>query len=132
MAGEARMRNARQTPYGALLRSHRSRTKQSLRDVAAMLGISHAYLADVETGACGPLDRHLEPALIKCVKGLRQRDLDAARAASRPVNLTLRNTPVRYTELLRELARRIDIDDLRDEQIAQIRRILAERSPSES
>jgi len=120
------MRNARPTPYGALLRQHRVQTNQSLREVATVLGISHAYLADVETGACGPLDPLLEPVLRKCMKGLRQRDLDVARAASNPVNLTLRNTPVRYAELLRELARRIAVDDLRDEQICRIRQVLAE------
>jgi transcriptional regulator with XRE-family HTH domain len=111
-------------PYGTLVRERRVAAGKSLREVAASIGVSHAYLADVEIGAHGPLDTSYEPALVKCLKNLTRAELADARAQSSLVRITLWNTPARYAELTRALARRLEREDLDDDAVARIMAIL--------
>ena len=112
-------------PYGALLRKQRVDAGLSLRDVAAKLGVSHVFLADVERGARGPLNQEHEPKLLKLLKSLNQHDLDVARKESKAIKITLDTTPEPYHDLTVALARRYESGEkLRETQVNRIIKIL--------
>lgn len=113
------------SPYGALLRKRRVEAGLSLRDVAAKIGVSHVFLADVERGV-RPLSTDREPQLLAALNNLTQTELDEARALSRPIKITLANTPDRYVDLTIALARRYERDDLSDTKVNKILKILQE------
>jgi transcriptional regulator with XRE-family HTH domain len=110
--------------YGALLRTRRIAAGLSLRDVASKLGVSHVYLADVERGVRGPLKPEHEPALLAAVPGLTHDELARARAVTRPVKITLENTPPKYQDLTLAFARRIEKQDLSDSQTMMLLQLL--------
>jgi transcriptional regulator with XRE-family HTH domain len=113
------------SPYGALLRKRRVEAGLSLREVAGTLGVSHVFLADVERGV-RPLSADREPALLTALTNLTQAELDDARALSRPIKITLSNTPDRYVDLTIALARRFEREDLSDTKVNRILAILKE------
>jgi hypothetical protein len=52
--------------------------------------------------------------------------LDEARALSRPIKITIANTPDRYVDLTIALARRYEREDLSDTKVNRILKILQE------
>jgi transcriptional regulator with XRE-family HTH domain len=97
----------------------------SLRVAAEKIGVSHVFLADVERGV-RPLSAEREPLLLAALNNLTQTELDEARALSRPIKITLANTPDRYVDLTIALARRYERDDLSDTKVNRILEILKE------
>jgi len=97
----------------------------SLRVAAEKIGVSHVFLADVERGV-RPLSTEREPLLLAALNNLTQSELDEARALSRPIKITLANTPDRYVDLTIALARRYERDDLSDTKVNRILEILKE------
>jgi transcriptional regulator with XRE-family HTH domain len=97
----------------------------SLRVAAEKIGVSHVFLADVERGV-RPLSTEREPLLLAALNNLTQTELDEARALSRPIKITLANTPDRYVDLTIALARRYERDDLSDTKVNRILEILKE------
>lgn len=112
------------TPYGALLRERRVAKGLSLRDVANELNVSHVYLADVERGSRGPLKPEHEPALLCVLTNTTADELDRARALSRPLKITLGNTPPQYQDLTIAFARRIERQNLGDVKLRQLLALL--------
>jgi transcriptional regulator with XRE-family HTH domain len=98
----------------------------SLREVAEAVGVSHVYLADVERGVRPPLRAEHEPKLLGKIVGLNQMELNEARELSRPIKITLENTPSRYVDLTIALARRYERDNLTDSKLNKILALLQE------
>lgn len=113
------------TAYGALLRQRRTEAGLSLRDVAAKLGVSHVYLADVERGTRGPLKPEHEPALLQLMRNVRADELERARAVSRPVKISVENAPSQYQELVLALAKRMEQQDLTETQLQKLMKLLS-------
>lgn len=112
------------SPYGALLRQRRLEAGLSLRDVANQLGVSHVFLADVERGLRGPLKAEHEPVLLKTIGNMKLGELERARALSRPVKITLENTPAQYQDLTLAFARRIERQNLGEKKLKQLLELL--------
>ena len=61
--------------FGNLLRRGRKEVGLSLRELGRKLGVSHAYLAQVEVGECGPLRVERWRDLLEVIPCLSLRDL---------------------------------------------------------
>lgn len=116
------------TQYGILIRAKRGEAGLSLRGVADAIGVSHAYLAEVERGSRGPLQPEREKLLIDAIPGLDQRELDRARAVSKPVQIQIDDAPPAYQDVTLALARRVENRDLRDEDLQELLAVLRGRT----
>jgi transcriptional regulator with XRE-family HTH domain len=112
------------TPFGAYLRAQRVAAGLSLRQVADSLGVSHVYLGEVERGVRGPLARDRWPKLLMTVPGLSEAELERKAATTRPLQLTLSDSPPKYQDLGLALARRIQEQDLSQTELDKLLRIL--------
>ncbi len=111
-------------PYGALIRRHRLKHRLTIRDLAAEIGISHAFLGAIEIGRAGPMSRAVEPKLLQALPSIPVDDLADARTLSEPVQITLSNTPDGCAALTRALAFRYSRRDLTPNEIRRLVRLL--------
>lgn len=115
-------------PIGKWLRDYRERERITLRDMARRIGISAAYLSAVETGRKKPAARLAE--MIKegySLDEAQYRDLkDAALNSEVSVKIEFgSNHRISDREVAALFAR--NFDNLTEEKIEQIRRILEDR-----
>lgn len=61
--------------YGRLIRAKRIEIGASLRDIADHMGISHVFLADVETGRTASFRQERESALLEVLPNLTSEEL---------------------------------------------------------
>jgi transcriptional regulator with XRE-family HTH domain len=114
----------RPSPYGELVRTRRVEAKRSLRTVADHIGVSHVFLAEVERGIRAPLKPEYEPKLIEIVPTLTAADLARARALTRPLKITLADTPSQYHDVTLAFARRIENRDLSEDTLTNLMKLL--------
>ena len=125
------------SPFGKYVRDQRVKAKLSLRAVARELDISHVFLGEVERGIRGPLAKTHWAQLSKVVPGITEEALEQHAELSRPIQLSLSDTPLKYRNLALAVAQRIAKQDLSSRDVRQILRILlperddVERVPSE-
>ena len=111
--------------FGKYLRSKRVAADMGLRDVAAALGIkSHVYLGEVERGVRKPLPQKHWQKLIEAIPGISMAGLERAAAATAPLQLFLEDASPQYQNLALALARRIKEQDLPEQNIRKILKIL--------
>ena len=118
--------------YGALLRERRMKRDLGLRELGRRVGLSHALLATVEAGLRRPLHHRYEPALIRALGNLTQRQLDRARNLSTPLQIATGELSAADVGLVRRLVERLACGELGPEQLAQLRAIVTSRSSPRS
>lgn len=112
------------TKFGTYLRKKRVAADVSLRQVARDLGISHVALGEVERGERPGLKRERWAQLQEAIPGFSVSEVEAMLATEQPVQLDLRDAPVKYQKLGLELARRMERRDLADSELEKVLRIL--------
>lgn len=122
------MKNKRETRFGKLLRVHRAQSQLSLRELAKLLGVSHAYLSEVEHGVRGPVTRERWPDLLRVLPTLTKQELLIAERLSRPLVLDLASVDAAYIQLVFAVIDAVKKRQLTRAQVAQILEILTHHS----
>ncbi|MBK7977860.1 MAG: helix-turn-helix domain-containing protein [Deltaproteobacteria bacterium] len=116
---------AKPTPFGRLLRAERKRARFSQAELGKLVGLSHAYLGEVERGARGPFPARYWPALVKALPSLTLAEIERAAAQSQPLAIDLSRTTPEQAELALALAMRIRGGDLGADECARLVESLA-------
>jgi transcriptional regulator with XRE-family HTH domain len=111
---------------GHFIRNKRIEAGISLRKAAEMMGVSHVFLGEVERGVRASLSHDRWADLIRAVPTITLEDLERHSALTRPVQLDLRDAPLRYQDLGLALARRIEKRDLPEGQLQLMLDLLKE------
>lgn len=107
------------SPFGAFVRRKREEVGKTLREVADALDVSHVYLSKVERGKSKPLAEKHWSKLAEMLN-VEVTELEDLAEVSRPIQLDLANASKTNQELGLVLARRIEQDDLADDDARQI------------
>lgn len=98
--------------FGRYLRSERKAERYSQAELAKLLGISPAYLSEIERGTRPPLAAERWPALIKALPRVTMAELQRTAAMTRPLELDLAKVGREQAELALALALRLRTGDL--------------------
>jgi len=115
---------AAKSDFGRYFRQAREEAGMSLRQAAKALGITHVYLGEVERGVRAPLPEKHWAKAIKVIPTLEREKLLRTKATSRPVQLELRRKRPEYQDLGLMLARRIQEQDLKKEDLDELLKML--------
>jgi len=96
----------KETQFGDYIQSHRVAAELSLRAVAAVMGLSHVFLGEVERGR-KTLPESRWAALVRAIPSLSLKGLREAAAADLKAQGSLQMTTFDYKNLNDALARRI-------------------------
>jgi transcriptional regulator with XRE-family HTH domain len=110
--------------FGRYFRRARVEAGVSLRQAATKLGITHVYLGEVERGVRAPLPEKYWERALKAIPTLDREELERTKATSRPLQLSLRARHREYQDLGLMLARRIEKQDLRRDDLEELLRVL--------
>jgi len=105
------------TPIGDYIKRKRSEAKLSLRAAAERLPFKHVYLGEIERGVHATVPRKHWPALCEAIPGITIDELDRLSTLSKPLQLDVSKAPPKYQNLGLALARRIQEQDLSDDNL---------------
>lgn len=120
------MGKAQTNEFGRYLRRVRNEAGLSLRDLAKKLDVSAVYLGEVERGVRGPIAEPRWDDLIKAIPAISRIDLSRLSMKLRPVQLHLSDAPPAYQNLGMALARRIEKQNLSQQDLSKLFDILEE------
>jgi len=110
--------------FGRYIRRVRVEAGVSLRAAARAIGVSAVYLGEVERGVRPPLKKERWDALVKIVPTLDRDTMNRLSANAKPVQLDLRDSPPEYQDLGMALARRIERQNLTEQDFERLSAIL--------
>ncbi len=110
--------------FGKYLRAKRKAARMSQTEVGELLGMTHAYLSEVERGARPPLRREHWEALAAGVPGITIADLERAAALTRSLAIDLSDAPAGYVEAALALAARVRARDLSSAELPKLLALL--------
>jgi transcriptional regulator with XRE-family HTH domain len=108
------------SPFGKYLRAQRKRERYSQGALAKLIGISDAYLSEIERGARAPLSPERWPALVKALPGVTLAELQRTASMTRPLEIDLAKAPREQAELALALALRIRAGNLAADETANL------------
>lgn len=116
------------TPFGRYIRDSRVHGGKSLRSVAEALGVSHAYLAEVERGKRRVLPERYWDDFCKYVPGVTRVDLADRAERSSELHLDLAQLEPSAQDVALQLCRRIKTQELSGSSklLADLLRILGD------
>jgi len=117
---------AAESAFGQYLKANRLRAKLTLRGVADAVGMTHVYLGEIERGMKPPPKHEWWPLLARVIPGVTMEGLERNAAVSRPLQLDLSDAPGAVQDLALELARRIESQDLAEDEARDLLRILGQ------
>lgn len=116
---------ATSSAFGKYLRAHRKAHRYSQHELGQLLGVTHAYLSQVERGDRPPLAPRYWPVLVKTLPGVTVAELQRAAALTRPLEIDLSRSSPEQTDVALALALRIRNRDLSAGEIAALIEVLA-------
>ena len=114
--------------FGRYLRSERKAERYSQAELAKLLGISPAYLSEIERGARPPLNAERWPALIKVLPRVTLAELQRTAAMTRPLELDLSKAGREQGELAIAIALRLRQGDLGTDEAKAILELVGDAS----
>ncbi len=117
----------RATPFGKLLRTERKAAHLSQGELARAIGVSDAYVGEVERGNRPPLAASYWPKIVRALPFLTLAALERAAAQSRPLEIDLAKAEHEVVEIALGLSQRIRAGDLRPDERAVLLELTQKR-----
>jgi transcriptional regulator with XRE-family HTH domain len=108
------------TAFGKYLRTERKAARLSQAELGGMIGVTAAYLCQVERGQRAPMSPEHWPSIVKALPSATIPGLQRAAAASRPLEIDLGKVPAEQVDLALAFALRIRNRDLSADEIAAL------------